>query len=79
MWRNCFLANKAEVNVRDSGGETALYVAAQKGHQEMVELLLANKAEVNAADINGRTPLQVAMSNGHAAVAELLRLHGGHE
>jgi len=33
------LANKADVNAKDNKGYTPLYYAADKGHQDVVELL----------------------------------------
>jgi hypothetical protein len=70
------LANKAEVDIRDSTGVTPLYAAAADGHTDVVALLLANKAEVNATTNSGATPLQIALANGHKETAELLRANG---
>ncbi|KXZ42426.1 hypothetical protein GPECTOR_147g10 [Gonium pectorale] len=44
-------------------GETPAYVAACKGHLEVVKVLRAAGADVNAADKDGWTPLQLAASN----------------
>jgi ankyrin repeat protein len=73
------LANKAEVNAKDKGGETPLHMAAMNGQKDVAELLLANKAEVNAKDRGGATPLHFAAANNHKDVAELLREQGGQE
>jgi ankyrin repeat protein len=73
------LANKADVNVKDSKGWTPLHGAAEKGFRDMVELLLANKADVNAKTNKGSVPLRFAALYGRKDVAELLRQHGGHE
>ena len=73
------MANKADVNAKDENGNTPLHIAAEKGHENMAELLLANNAEINAKDNNGRTPLAWAENQGHKDVVELLRQHGGHE
>ena len=51
------LANKADLNVKDCGGQTPLHMAVQSGYKDMVELLLANGADVNAKDDHGKTPL----------------------
>ena len=47
------LANKADVNAKDSDGMTPLHMAASNGHKDVAELLLANKAEVNARTNSG--------------------------
>ena len=47
------LANKAEVNAKDTFGGTPLHIAAYHGYKDVAELLLANKAEVNAKEQSG--------------------------
>ena len=73
------LANKAEVDAKDSDGATPLQYAAAGGCKDLVELLLVNKADVNAKAKDGRTPLDVAAAMDHKDVVELLRQHGGHK
>jgi Ankyrin repeats (3 copies)/Ankyrin repeats (many copies) len=73
------LANKAEVNARDTFRKTPLHYAAENGHKDVAELLLANKADVNAKESLGETPLNEAVLWHHADVAELLRQRGGRE
>jgi ankyrin repeat protein len=50
----------ANVNAKDSDGQTALHMAVLHNRPEMVELLLGNKADVNVADKSGKTPLNYA-------------------
>src|SRR3989339_521673 len=58
-------------------GTTALYVAAQNGHTQIVELLLAAGANVNSPRTdNGMTPLLIAAQNGHAQIMQLLLAAG---
>jgi ankyrin repeat protein len=66
------LANKAEVNVRDSRGQSPLHHAVIIDDKDMVGLLLFNKADVNAKAIYDLTPLHLAAGHGHKAVAESL-------
>ena len=62
-----------DVNQKNRCGQTPLWVAAENGHEAVVERLLAAGAAVNHASSNGCTPLGVAAQQGHeAVVAQLL-------
>ena len=67
-----FLADGADVNVKDKGGFTPLHWAAIEGHKEIAELLIDNGADVNAKDDSGSTPLHSAASLGYKEIIELL-------
>jgi ankyrin repeat protein len=70
------LANKADVNARDSLGETPLEWAAYYGLTDMVRLLLAHGAAVNTMDgYDGSSPLHEAAKQGHTDVVKLLLAH----
>lgn len=71
------LASRADPNVKDQGGRTALLAAAEKRDKEMVELLVANGADVNASDRGGRTPLSLAQRDEE--ISTFLREHGAQE
>lgn len=62
------------VKDRDGNDETALHIAAKRGHGEIVKLLLEAKAEVNSD--SGRTiglmPLHLTIIGGHSEVVEIL-------
>lgn len=63
-----------------SGG-TALYIASQMGHCEVVEVLLANRANPNETCDAGGGPLFIASQEGHYDVVEVLlanRANGSH-
>lgn len=66
------LAKKADLNVKDCGGQTPLHMAVQGGYKDMVELLLANGADVNAKDNNGRTPLHLANHHNGMVIGRVI-------
>ncbi|XP_070550278.1 receptor-interacting serine/threonine-protein kinase 4-like [Ptychodera flava] len=51
---------------------TALHVAAQFGHKDVVETLIGAKANIEALTKKGSTPLHLAAQEGHKDVAEIL-------
>lgn len=58
-------------------GRTALMIAAQVGHTDVISVLLKNKADVNAkTNVNGQTALISAISGGHTDVVSLLIENG---
>jgi ankyrin repeat protein len=59
----------------DDGG-TALFLASQNGHLEVIQALLAKGAEINAKTDDGRTALDVATAKGHDDVRALLMQAG---
>jgi cytohesin len=67
----------AAVDQVDTFGETALFVATQKGHARVVDLLLQAGADPNQRDALTRTPLHVAARRGHAALIKRLIAAGG--
>ncbi len=66
------LANHAEVDAKNSAGQTPLFAAAYKGDSEMVKLLLANGADPNLKDSQNLTPMQFAAASGHLDTAALI-------
>ncbi len=67
--------NNRSESRRDSG-ETALMVAAEKGHSKMVKKLIAAGAEIDIKDDSGDTALIKAMEGGRAEMVRQL-LHAG--
>lgn len=58
------LRNGADINLKDTNGETPLHHAVGDGRTEMVELLIALGADVNASDKEGKTPIKGANESG---------------
>ena len=70
---NNLLTAQANVNYQNPQGETALYIAARSGDEELVKSLLSHKANVALAEkAHGWTPLFIASVEGHVGVVELL-------
>ena len=59
-------------NAYDSNGRTALMLASQEGHCQVVRLLLERGAKVDLQDSKGWSALMLACQAGHCEVAELL-------
>ncbi|PWY82524.1 ankyrin [Aspergillus eucalypticola CBS 122712] len=58
-----------DLNFPGSHGRTALWVAASKGHAEVVQILVsANQVNLNSKGHNGTTPLWAAVNNRHTEV-----------
>jgi ankyrin repeat protein len=72
IWNNdiqtlkTLIAGKADVNVVNEYGRTALWNAADKNHVECATALLNAKADVHKADEDGYTPLHRASLVGRA-------------
>ena len=64
------IAGGADVNARDSEGETALLYASGAGSASVIRLLLSAKAEVNIQDRKGETALMEAAWKGHSQVVQ---------
>jgi ankyrin repeat protein len=60
---------RTDVNKLNAKGESALMLAALKGHLEVAEILIKKGTDVNKTDW---TPLHYAASAGHVAIISLL-------
>ena len=56
------------MTTRGADNDTALYIAAAKGHDAVVRTLLDAGADKDLARNDGVTPLMIAAQTGHAAV-----------
>ena len=64
------LKEKADLNIQDNNGWTALMVASYNGYHQVVELLLKEKADPNIQHNNGGTALMAASENDHQQVVD---------
>ena len=63
----------ADVNLNaQQNGYTALHYAADKGDEDLVDLLIAHKADPNAADRRRQTPLHIAAEGGEEDIVKKL-------
>jgi ankyrin repeat protein len=70
------LAAGARTNWQNTGGWTALMIAAAEKHADTVAVLLAAKADPNVRNFYGRTALMYAASYGQDAIVEQLLAAG---
>ena len=70
------LKHGGKVAQRDSGGRTALHIAAKNDNLVAAEILIAHGATIMPRDNSGRTPLDYAES---AAMINFLKSHGATE
>ncbi|PHH59924.1 hypothetical protein CDD81_2383 [Ophiocordyceps australis] len=70
------LENGADINATAEHGETALHMAAFKGHEEIIKLLLKNGADIDIETDKGGTALAVAETQKHDGVVKLLQENG---
>ncbi|KAJ8324100.1 Target of rapamycin complex 2 subunit avo2 [Batrachochytrium dendrobatidis] len=64
------------ISAMSKQGKTALTIATEKGHADMIQALLEQKADVNSVDGNGSTPLHHAAAYGHTECVDILLKHG---
>ncbi len=62
----------ADVDAKNSKGQTALHIAAMKNNKEMAEFLIKKGADLNVKDNFGETPLFYAIRFGSSDVFSLL-------
>ncbi|XP_053719121.1 ankyrin repeat and SOCS box protein 3-like isoform X1 [Synchiropus splendidus] len=66
------LVKVCNLEARDDHEITPLFVAAQYGRQECLEILIKSGADVNAQAADLATPLMIASQEGHSACVDLL-------
>ncbi|KAL5591313.1 hypothetical protein FOVSG1_010202 [Fusarium oxysporum f. sp. vasinfectum] len=63
---------KDYLEIRDSGRNTPLHVASDKGYYEIASQLISAGANCNATDSQGMTPLHLASFHNHSKIVALL-------
>jgi len=58
---------------KNSSGNTALHVAAERGHEDAIRFLVAQGLSTTEKNYNNRTPLYIAQQNRQEDAAALLR------
>lgn len=71
-----YLYQGANIDARDSSGNTALHKASENGHVAVVQVLLDSGATVSLQDAFGRDALLWAVFNNRLSVARLLLQNG---
>ncbi|XP_041593596.1 ankyrin repeat domain-containing protein 29 isoform X5 [Vulpes lagopus] len=69
-------SGRVDVDCRDSSGPTALFFAAQQGHNDVVRFLFEFGASTEFRTKDGGTALLAASQYGHMQVVETLLKHG---
>jgi len=69
---NKLLEKKAESNIRDSMGRTALMLAAMNGDDTLIKILLEKGVEINVKNKRGRRALLLAAERGDDTAVKLL-------
>ena len=60
------------VDYTNEKGKTALLIASEQGHKEMVNCLMAANADVNASGVDSRSALIIASENNDVELAQVL-------
>ena len=68
----------SDINKANTNGTTPLYIAAQDGHQSVVEFLVKSGADTNKATTDGVTPLIRSLVRQYPEIALLLVNYGAY-
>jgi V8-like Glu-specific endopeptidase len=68
-----FLNYDANIEVKDTNGNTLLHICAEKGYLEIAELLIANGLKPDTKNNRKRLPEKTARKNGYRSLGEYLK------
>ncbi len=60
------------MNAVNSSGDTALHLAAYRGHREVCMVLKGHEADLSIVNRKGKTPHREAVAGEHMEIAALL-------
>ncbi|KAH8856474.1 Homeobox protein Wariai [Schistosoma japonicum] len=70
------LSNPELLNVQDKYGRTLIYLAACRGHSEVVNYLLCHSADIHITNKENKSPLYISAYFGYLEIANALLRHG---
>lgn len=71
-----FFGHGLPIDVRDHGGNTALMLAAYRGHAATVRALIELGADIDLRNERDQTPIAGALFKGHDEIVTMLRAAG---
>ena len=66
------LLDKVDINFKDRNEATALHIAVENGHTDIVKLLIRKGIDVDHKDRNEATALHIAVENNHVSIIKAL-------
>ena len=69
---NTLINDGADINFRNADGKTPIYVAAEKGHTRVVDLLIERGADLRIVDNLNQSPLTVACRNSKDGTNDII-------
>ena len=69
---NTLINDGADINFRNADGKTPIYVAAEKGHTRVVDLLIARGADLRIVDNLNQSPLTAACRNSKDGADDII-------
>ncbi len=60
------------MNMQNNDGLSALMIASENGHSNVIKVLIEKGAQVNMQNNDGLSALMIASENGHSNVVKVL-------
>ncbi|XP_062894264.1 uncharacterized protein LOC134340727 [Mobula hypostoma] len=68
----CRMSDLSSIDTKDSRGQTALHLAAERNQHLMVNDLISLGAQINERDFLGKTPIHLCAENGFLQVLQVI-------